>query len=80
MKNVLKSLTIEQAMAWDAATDKWVYIDDNILAPANLRATDKTVNAVEDEFLSLIDHEVQVEIENENRANRSLSCDHYSGY
>jgi hypothetical protein len=27
-----------------------------------------------------IHYEVMTEIENENRANRSLSCDHYSGY
>ena len=56
MEKILKSLTIEQAMEWDRATDKWVFIDDTILAPANLKATDKRVEAIEDEFRARIEY------------------------
>jgi hypothetical protein len=80
MQTIIESLTIDQAMQWDAATDKWVFIDDTILAPANLKATDSRVNAIEDAFMSIIDFEVAHEIALEDAANRRLSCDHYAGF
>lgn len=80
MQTIIKSLTIDQAMQWDAATDKWVFIDDTILAPANLKATDARVNAIEDAFMAIIDFEVAHQIALENAANRRLFCDHYAGF
>ena len=45
------------------------------------------LNTLETEYLTSeqvealkIHYEVMTEIENENRANRALSCDHYSGF
>ena len=73
MNKIIDSLTIDQAMQWDAATDKWVFIDDTILAPANLKATDARVNAIEDAFMAIIDAEVAHEIHLENLANRRIS-------
>lgn len=80
MQTIIKSLTIDQAMQWDAATDKWVFIDDTILAPANLKANDARVNAIENAFMAIIDAEVAHEIHLENLANRRLSCDNYGGF
>lgn len=54
MENILKSLTLEQAYNWKNQTDKWLYIDNYILSPNDLRATDKTVNAIEDQFMHLM--------------------------
>jgi hypothetical protein len=50
------------------------------LAPANLKATDSRVNAIEDAFMAIIDFEVAHEIALEDAANRALSCDHYAGF
>ena len=72
MEKILKSLTIEQAMEWDRATDKWVFIDDTILAPANLKATDKRVEAIEDEFMAIIEYEARLEDLREDLANRKI--------
>jgi HD superfamily phosphohydrolase YqeK len=54
LDQVLASLTIEQAKQWQTETDKWVYVADNILEQAGLRAIDKTVNAVEDALDALL--------------------------
>ena len=54
MENIIKSLTLEQAQLWFSLTDKWVFVDDTILSPAGLRATDARVNAIEDEFMSIL--------------------------
>jgi hypothetical protein len=60
MENILKSLTLEQAYTWFNLTDKWVWIDDTILAANDLRATDDRVNAIEDRFEELL---LQAEID-----------------
>ena len=73
MQQIIDSLTIDQAMQWDAATDKWVFIDDTILAPANLKATDARVNAIEDAFMAIIDFEACHELHLEDLANRRIS-------
>ena len=54
MENILNSLTLDQAYTWFNLVDKWVYIDDNILSPANLKATDARVNAIENKFLDML--------------------------
>jgi hypothetical protein len=73
MRKIIESLTIEQALQWDAATDKWVFIDDTILAPANLKANGARVGAIEDAFVAIIDFEVARDIARENLANRRIS-------
>ena len=73
MRKIIESLTIEQALQWDAATDKWVFIDDTILAPANLKANGARVEAIEDAFVAIIDFEVARDIARENLANRRIS-------
>ena len=58
LEQVINSLTLEQATYWDCEGEKWMYIDDMILAPNDLRATDHTVNAVEDRFEFLLNQGV----------------------
>ena len=48
LKKVLVNLTVQNATEYAAVTDKWVWVDDNILAPADLPCTDYYVNTVED--------------------------------
>jgi hypothetical protein len=52
---LLNSLTLEDAKAWDSLTDKWVFVDDHILAPAGMLANDRRVNAIEDRFMSILE-------------------------
>ena len=54
IETILNSLTLEQAQAWFNMTDKWVYIDDHILAPAGLNANGLRVNAIEDKFEQML--------------------------
>jgi len=54
LEQLINSLTLEQAQQWANETDKWVYVDDMILAPHNFRATDRTVGAVETQFENLL--------------------------
>ena len=51
---VLDFLTIEQALTWDGLIDKWVYIDDYILAPASIPDNSYTVHTVEARFDQLL--------------------------
>jgi hypothetical protein len=51
---ILNSLTLEQAQTWFNLTDKWVYIDDIILAPFDLAANNLRVNAIEDKFEQML--------------------------
>jgi hypothetical protein len=48
LQQIIPALTLAQAQEWRATTDKWVFIDDNILAPNNLRANVYTVGVIED--------------------------------
>jgi hypothetical protein len=50
LEQVIDSLTLEQAHHWDCEGEKWMYIDDMILAPNDLRATEHNVNAIENHF------------------------------
>jgi len=56
-QDLLLSLTLDQAQRWADETDKWVYVDDYILAPNNFRANDKTVDAVEHRFHAVLSAE-----------------------
>ena len=50
LEQTIKALTLQQAQEWNATTEKWLYVDYNILTDAGLRANDHTVNAVEEAF------------------------------
>jgi hypothetical protein len=54
LQQIIPTLTLAQAQEWHAITDKWVFIDDTILAPNDLRANDWTVNSIEDAFDALL--------------------------
>ena len=54
MNNLLKGLTLEQAYTWFNQTDKWVYVDDCILAPAGFKANNSRVEAIEATFEELL--------------------------
>jgi hypothetical protein len=54
MENILKSLTLDQAYTWFNLTDKWVWIDDTILAANDLRVNDARVEAIEARFEELL--------------------------
>ena len=54
MNGILKSLTLEQAHTWFNLTDKWVWIDDNILSANDLTANNSRVEAIEATFVELL--------------------------
>ncbi len=54
MNNILKSLTLEQAYTWFNTTDKWIWVDDNILSPHDLTANNSRVEAIEATFDELL--------------------------
>jgi len=54
MNNALKSLTLEQAYTWFNTTDKWIWVDDNILSPHDLTANNSRVEAIEATFNELL--------------------------
>jgi len=54
IETILNSLTLEQAQTWLNLTDKWVFIDDTILAPAGLNANGLRVNAIEEKFEQML--------------------------
>jgi hypothetical protein len=45
--DVVQLLTIAHANEWNADTEKWLWVDDNILSPNDLPCTDNNVNKVE---------------------------------
>ena len=60
MNNILKSLTLEQAYTWFNTTDKWLWVDNNILSPHDLTANNSRVEAIEATFDELL---LQAEID-----------------
>jgi len=54
LEQTIKALTLTQAQEWNATTEKWLYVDYNILTDAGLKTTDHTVNAVEEAFETLL--------------------------
>lgn len=63
LAQVINSLTFEQADQWDCETDKWVYIDDMILAPNGLRATEFNVNTIENAFDMMLGRSVELSMD-----------------
>ena len=55
LQQIIPALTLAQAIEWRGITDKWVFIDDTILAANNLRANDFTIGAVESAFETLLE-------------------------
>ena len=47
INDVVKQLTWAHAHAWSVDTEKWLWVDDNILAPNDLDCTEHNVNKVE---------------------------------
>lgn len=47
INDVVKQLTWAHAHAWLVDTEKWLWVDDNILAPNDLDCTEYNVNKVE---------------------------------
>lgn len=53
-KKFLDSLTLEQAREWDATSEKWLWIDYNIMCDQEFLMIDETVNAIEERFEKLL--------------------------
>jgi len=47
MQTIIDNLTQAQALEWYETTDKYCWVDDNILEPAGLFATDRRVELIE---------------------------------
>jgi hypothetical protein len=54
LHQIVLTLTLAQAQEWQALTDKWVFIDDTILAANDLRANNYTIGAIESAFETLL--------------------------
>ena len=51
---VAEYITLDNAMAYNSEMDKWVWVVDNILDPADIKITDARVNWIEDQFDALL--------------------------
>ncbi len=51
---VAEYITLDNALAYNSTIDKWLWVVDNVLDPANIRTTDARVNWVEDRFDALL--------------------------
>ena len=51
---IAPQLTLDNARAYAAQTDRWLWVVDNILDPLDIVATDARVNWVEDRFDELL--------------------------
>jgi hypothetical protein len=47
-------ITLDNARAYAAQTDRWLWVVDNILDPLDIVATDARINWVEDRFDELL--------------------------
>jgi hypothetical protein len=63
LKNILEQLTVEQAQAWQASNEKFLYIDYEILPAHNLtlssfgdQAMYNILNAIEDAFEIILEN------------------------
>ena len=57
LEQTIKALTLQQAQEWNATSEKWLYVDYNILTDAGLRTNDHTVNAIENALETLLANE-----------------------
>jgi hypothetical protein len=53
-ERVAEYITLDNALAYNSEMDKWVWVVDNILDPAEISVTDARVNWVEDRFDALL--------------------------
>jgi len=53
-ERVAEYITLDNALAYNSEMDKWVWVIDNILDPAEISVTDARVNWVEDRFDALL--------------------------
>ena len=51
---VAEYITLDNALAYNSTIDKWLWVVDNVLDPADIRTTDSRVNWVEDRFDALL--------------------------
>ncbi len=61
MPDIIKDLTLEQAIEWNNRTDKILYIEWEILDPENITAIDSRIAAIEDRFEELLE-EAEIEL------------------
>ena len=52
---VAEYITLENAVAYNNTNDKWLWIVDNILDPADITTTEGRVNWIEDQFDALLE-------------------------
>jgi hypothetical protein len=52
---VAEYITLENAVAYNSTTDKWLWVVDNILDPADITTTEGRVNWIEDQFDALLE-------------------------
>ena len=48
-------ITLENALAYNSTNDKWLWVVDNILDPADITTTEGRVNWIEDQFDVLLE-------------------------
>ena len=52
---VAEYITLDNALAYNSTIDKWLWVVDNILDPADITITEGRVNWIEDQFDVLIE-------------------------
>ncbi len=52
---VAEYITLDNALAYNSTTDKWLWVVDNILDPADITTTEGRVNWIEDQFDALLE-------------------------
>ena len=52
---VAEYITLDNAVEYSTKTDKWLWVVDNILDPADIKITDARVNWIEDQFDALLE-------------------------
>lgn len=61
MPDIIKDLTLEQAIEWNNRTDKILYIEWEILDPENITAIDSRIAKIEERFEELLE-EAEIEL------------------
>jgi hypothetical protein len=52
---VAEYITLENALTYNSTIDKWLWVVDNILDPADITTTEGRVNWIEDQFDALLE-------------------------
>jgi hypothetical protein len=47
-------ITLENALDYERQMDRWVWVIDNVIDPAQVRATERRINWIEDRFDALL--------------------------